>query len=54
MPVQVTWRVGKPNAGLRAAMQRIAYEIAVEGDYSVVEILYVLRSFSNCVTIFES
>jgi hypothetical protein len=54
MSVQVTWGVGKPNAGLRAAMQRIACEIADQGEYSVVEILYVLRSFSNFVTSFES
>lgn len=37
MPVQVTWRGSKPNAGLRAAMQRIACEIADEGEYSVVD-----------------
>jgi hypothetical protein len=54
MPIQVIWIVDEPNTGLGAAMQHIAHNIADEGDYSVVEILYVLRSFSNFVTSFES
>jgi hypothetical protein len=35
-------------------MQRIAYEIANEGEYSIVEILYMLRSFLNFVISFKS
>jgi hypothetical protein len=54
MAIRVTWRCTKPNLGLREAMARMAEEIAYEGEYSEVEILYELRSFPNCVTSFES
>lgn len=41
MATQFTWKCSIPSDGLRDAMERIALQVADEGGYSHVEILYV-------------
>ncbi|KAK8142649.1 hypothetical protein G3M48_008450 [Beauveria asiatica] len=39
MPVKLTWIASKPRDGLFDSMERLALEIAEEGEYNEVKIL---------------
>lgn len=41
MPIRVVWACSQPRDGLKDAMERLAREVAEEGEYSQVIILYV-------------
>lgn len=43
MSVYVIWRTSRPTGGLGEAMQRIAIQVASEGEYTSVEILYAWK-----------
>ena len=54
MPAEVIWRVDKPSDGLEDAMQRIALELADEGEYSTVEIPYHFGSLVTSLATYEA